>query len=73
MTNAERRRLTTTSRVIRPGDNQKEDDDSTDTMTSSERIELVWQLTVSCAAWQRGDESEPRLQRSVSRIQRPEC
>jgi hypothetical protein len=31
----------------------------------------VWDLTLLCLAWQRDHASEPRLQRSISRIQRP--
>ena len=40
--------------------------------TPEERIEAVWELTRICLAWQTSGNGEPRLQRSVSRIQRPQ-
>jgi hypothetical protein len=58
-----------TARVIRPGD-PRADDRDWETFTPAERIDAVWDLTLLCLAW-RGDQTiEPRLQRSVSRIQR---
>lgn len=58
-----------TARVIRPGD-PPPDDCAWETATPEERINAVWDLTLLCLAWQ-GDQSvEPRLQRSVSRVQR---
>ena len=63
------RRAGITSRVIRPGDPVPEDPDWLDA-TPDERVEAVWQLTLLCLAWQRGQSSEPRLQRSVVRVQR---
>lgn len=38
--------------------------------TPAERIEAVWTLTKACMAWGGEIDGEPRLQRSVSRIQR---
>ena len=39
--------------------------------TPEERIEAVWELTQLCLAWEQAKAGEPRLQRSVSRVQRP--
>jgi hypothetical protein len=60
---------TITSRVIRPGD-KFEDESYWDRATPAERIDSVWELTLLCLAWQPNRTDEPRLQRSVSRIQR---
>jgi len=38
--------------------------------TPEERINAVWELTLLCLAWQGDQTVEPRLQRSVSRVQR---
>lgn len=65
---AGKRQRIVTTRIIRPGevdDARTERDDS----TIEERIEAVWQLTLACMDW--GDPVEPRLQRAVSRVQRP--
>lgn len=35
-----------------------------------ERIEAVWTLTELCLAWNKPSSSEPRLQRTVTRLQR---
>jgi hypothetical protein len=35
-----------------------------------ERIEAVWTLTELCLAWNESSDSEPRLQRTVTRVQR---
>jgi hypothetical protein len=35
-----------------------------------ERIEAVWTLTELCLAWNNPSASEPRLQRTITRIQR---
>lgn len=58
-----------TSRVIRPGQRPSEENDWRDS-TPAERIEAVWTLTKLCLAWTTDDPDEPRLQRSVSRVQR---
>ena len=56
-------------RVIRDGLPEPPDDDWT--MTSpEERIEAVWTLTELCMAWNKSSASEPRLQRTVTRLQR---
>lgn len=63
----DRKRMT--ARVIRPGDPAGDDADW-DTATPEERINAVWELTLLCFAWQGDQTGEPRLQRSVSRVQR---
>ncbi len=61
-------RANASSRVFRGGDSVA-DDDSWKDLTPAERIEAVWYLTCLCLAWN-GSDDEPRLQRSVGRIQR---
>ena len=58
-----------TVRVIRPGDPLPDDRDWA-SATPEERIEAVWELTRICIAWQGDQTVEPRLQRSISRVQR---
>lgn len=66
----DRPRRNCTGRVIR--DRKDRPDDSVfRNMTPAERIEAVWTLTRLCLAWNVDPNHEPRLQRSVSRIQRP--
>ena len=62
-------RKNTTARVIRPGDSLRDDPDWEAT-TAEQRINAVWELTLLCLAWQGDRIVEPRLQRSISRIQR---
>lgn len=57
-----------TSRVLRTGESGGEGDESGS--TPAERIEAVWEITLQCLEW-RNEPGEPRLQRSVSRVQRP--
>jgi hypothetical protein len=38
--------------------------------SAEERIEAVWTLTKLCLAWNQDSDSEPRLQRTVTRLQR---
>ncbi len=59
-----------TSRIIRPGGLMPADD-YWDKFTPEERMNAVWELTLLCLAWQPDRADEPRLQRSISRIQRP--
>ena len=64
-----------TSRVLQPGDPQKDVVDRDWLQCSpEERIEAVWRLTKACYAWGREDDAddEPRLQKSVTRVLRPE-
>ena len=66
---ASNKRKYMTARVIRPGDPPSDDADW-EAATPEERINAVWDLTLLCLAWQGDQISEPRLQRSVSRVQR---
>jgi hypothetical protein len=60
-----------TTRIIRPG--EIEPDDEWKDSTPGERIVAVWTLTRLCYGWGEEPDDEPRLQRSVVRIQRREC
>jgi hypothetical protein len=59
---AKRKKIT--SRIIRPGDPVPDQQDWR-SATPEERMNAVWDLTLLCQV------DEPRLQRSISRIQRP--
>lgn len=59
-----------TSRVFRAGETPPEDDWSETSV--GERIDAVLELSRQCLEWTRTGTDEPRLQRSVSRIQRPQ-
>lgn len=63
-------RTSVTGRVVRKGDPLPEDQDW-EGSTPEERINAVWDLTLICLAWNVDHPVEPRLQRSLSRIQRP--
>ena len=56
-------------RVIRDGLPEPRDDDWAKA-SPEERIEAVWTLTELCLAWNQPSASEPRLQRTVTRLQR---
>lgn len=58
------------TRVLRRGDPHPHEQEWEDA-TPEERINAVWELTRLCLAWQTDQEDEPRLQRSISRVQRP--
>lgn len=60
-----------TVRVIRDGGPEPPDNDWLNA-SPEERIEAVWTLTELCMAWNKPLESEPRLQRTVTRLQRAE-
>ena len=65
------RRGQATTRVIRID----EDDGAFDRAawqgsTMEERIAAVWELTLECLAWSDPNAGEPRLQRSVCRLER---
>lgn len=64
-----RRRVNAVTRVIRHGEPEGEIRLWENT-TPEERMNAVWELTLQCMAWQPGAAGEPRLQRSVVRIQR---
>ena len=65
------RRKNLTTRIIRNGDSPTQES-HWDKTTPEQRIEAVWDLTLLCLAWQSKQADEPRLQRSISRIQRPQ-
>ena len=56
-------------RIIRDGQSETFDDEGPGS-TPEERIEAVWTLTRLCLAWNNPVTDEPRLQRTVTRIQR---
>jgi hypothetical protein len=58
-----------TVRVIRGGLPEPPDNDWS-MATAEERIEAVWMLTELCMAWNKTSTSVPRLQRTVTRVQR---
>src|SRR5689334_12209008 len=58
-----------TSRVIRNGFPEPTDNDWS-TATPEERIEAVWTPTKLCWGWNDSSSSEPRMQRTVTRVQR---
>ena len=58
-----------TVRVIREGQAEPPDNSWLDS-SSEERIEAVWTLTKLCLAWKEHLAGEPRLQRTVTRLQR---
>ena len=58
-----------TARVIRDGSPEPPTNDWL-SATAEERIEAVWMLTELCLAWNNPSTSEPRLQRTVTRLQR---
>jgi hypothetical protein len=58
-----------TVRVIRNGLPEPPDNDWS-MVSPEERIEAVWMLTELCLAWHKPSESVPRLQRTVTRLQR---
>lgn len=69
MSEAQRRR-NITSKIIRTGEPMP-DDTYWDQFTAAERMDAVWELTLLCLAWRPNRNDEPRLQRSISKIQRP--
>lgn len=58
-----------TTRVIRDGLPEPPDNDWS-MATPEERIEAVWTLTELCMAWNNTSTSVPRLQRTITRVQR---
>jgi hypothetical protein len=58
-----------TINVIRDGKEPR--DETWKDLSPAERIEMVWTLTRLCMAWNnRWTDDEPRLQRTVTRLQR---
>jgi hypothetical protein len=58
-----------TTRVIRDGHAEPIESEWADS-SPEERIEAVWRLTKLCLAWSQELAGEPRLQRTVTRLQR---
>ena len=58
-----------TVRVIRDGLPEPPDNDWINA-SPEERIEAVWTLTQLCMEWNKSSASEPRLQRTVTRLKR---
>ena len=58
-----------TVRVIRKGEPEPQDDDWA-MATMEERIEGVWTLTKLCMEWNNPAGSEPKFQRTITRVQR---
>ena len=65
---SERPRTVVVTRVFRGG-TQPPDDDWKDS-SPAERLVAVWEITRQCLQWNRTGTDEPRLQRSVGRVQR---
>jgi hypothetical protein len=55
-------------RIVRPG--EKPEDNDWRYSSPAERIEGVWLLTKICLLWNRFETDEPRLQRTITRVQR---
>jgi hypothetical protein len=55
-------------RVIRDGSPEPPDDDWA-MATMEERIEAVWTLTKLCMCWNNPSASEPKFQRTITRVQ----
>jgi hypothetical protein len=65
------RRRDWTGRVVREGDDERRiDAEFWKQMTGDERIAIVWDMTVESEALRTGRADQPRLQRSVVRVQR---
>ena len=60
-----------TTRVLRNGRAEPRDNEWLN-YSPEERIEGVWMLTLLCLSWNNDLVNEPRLQRTVTRVQRPQ-
>lgn len=67
---AQQRRATMTTRLLRRDRATAGPDLEWQGSTMEERIAAVWNLTLECIAWTQPDADQPRLQRSVCRTQR---
>lgn len=63
------RRASATTHVFRPGE-PPAGAVEWHAATAGSRMSAVWELTLQCLAWQGNGADEPRLQRSVVRVQR---
>jgi hypothetical protein len=53
------RRKNITGRVIRPGDPLPPEEQEWDNSTPEERMNAVWEFTLLCLAWRKGQTGEP--------------
>lgn len=67
---AEQRRATMTTKLLRSGQSAAAPNTDWQDSTMEQRIAAVWTLTLECLAWTQPDADEPRLQRSVCRVER---
>ena len=67
---AQQRRTTMTTRLFRSTQMAAAQNTDWRDSTMEQRIAAVWNLTLECLAWTQPDADEPRLQRSVCRVER---
>ena len=58
--------------VLRDGEPESQENDWS-MASAEERIEAVWTLTELCFGWNKPSLNVPRLERSVTRLQRAQC
>ena len=63
-------RLSGSSRLLRHADDGAFDRQFWRTIPPEQRLEMVWDMVVEWLAWRGGTDGEPRLQRSVCRVER---
>jgi hypothetical protein len=60
-----------TGNLARQGPDEAEFDRSFwSAMTGEQRLETLWEMVLEARAWQGADGDQPRLQRSIARLQR---
>ena len=70
-TDAQRPKRTVTVRVGRLGiDDERMDDEWWESFTADERVAMMWDLVLEARRWRGEVGDEPRLQRSVVRVER---
>ena len=70
--NDSNRRSDWTGRVLRPGDDEhRADVEFWKRMTPDERVAVLWDMALEAETLRTGRVDQPRLQKSVFRIQRP--
>jgi hypothetical protein len=66
-----RRAASIKARLVRRGpDEESFDREFWEELDSSAKLELLWDMVLEADVWQGGDGCQPRLQRSVCRLQR---
>jgi hypothetical protein len=63
-------RLSGTSRLLRDEDDGAFDREFWNTIAPKDRLALVWDMVLESSAWKGRPDGEPRLQRSVCRLER---